>query len=165
MEQNDRPFVGEAPDTDVPMVERSPPARTQTKSSFGWRNPPPPPPRPAPSNPRDRGAAVLVGVDFLVALFEGGLGDRAGGAGMVMGLEGLEDAVAPVLVDRRLLGDPHPVSALVGLHVEDLLVDRGRVVDDDDDLGLGVEIGAGLDQQLLDLVEVLSGAGFIAPIL
>ena len=29
----------------------------------------------------------------------------------------------------------------------------------DDDLGLRVEVGAGLDQQLLDLVEVLLGIG------
>jgi len=40
-----------------------------------------------------------------------------------------------------------------------LLVDRGGVVDDHDDLGLRVEVGAGLDQQLLDLVQVLLGIG------
>src|SRR5262249_19085464 len=56
-------------------------------------------------------------------------------------------------------GDPHPVGALVGLHVEDLLVERGRVVDHDDDLRLGVEVGPRLHQQLLDLVEILLGAG------
>ena len=78
-------------------------------------------------------------------------------ARVVVGLEGLEDAVAAVFVDRRLVGEADPLGALVGLHVEDLLVDRGGVVDDDHDLGLRVEVGARLDQQLLDLVEVLLG--------
>src|ERR1700733_16115430 len=75
-----------------------------------------------------------------------------------MRLEGLEDTIAAVLVDRDLVGDPHPVGSLIGLHVEDLLVDRGGIVDHDDDLGLRVEVGAGLDQQLLDLVEIVLGA-------
>ena len=46
------------------------------------------------------------------------------------GLEGLEQLVAPGLVDRHLVGDQHPVGALELLQVEDLAVDRGRVVHD-----------------------------------
>src|ERR1700754_2733191 len=101
----------------------------------------------------------LVLVELVVALFERGLGARAGRPGVVARLEGLEHAVAPVFVDRHLVGEADPLGALVGLHVEDLLVDRGGVVDDHDDLGLRVEVGAGLDQQLLDLVEVLLRIG------
>jgi hypothetical protein len=72
-----------------------------------------------------------------------------------VGLEALEHLVAPVLVDRDLVGDANPLGALVVLEVEDLLVERGRVVDDDQDLGLRVEVGPGLVEQLLDLVEVV----------
>src|SRR4051794_21309221 len=100
---------------------------------------------------------ALVLVELVVALLQSRLGNRTGGARVVAGLEALEGAVAPVLIDRDLVGDPHPLGALVGLHVEDLLVERGRVVDDDQDLGLRVEVGPGLHQQLLDLVEVLLG--------
>ncbi len=82
---------------------------------------------------------------------------------MVVGLEALQRLVAAVFVDRHLVGDPHPVGALVGLHVEDLLVERGRVVDDDDHLGLRVEVGAGLHEQLLDLVEVVGTARHHSP--
>ena len=82
-----------------------------------------------------------------------------------MGLEALEQPVAPVLVDRHLVGDPHPLGSLVGLHVEDLLVERGGVVDHDQDLGLGIEIRPRLQQQLLDLVEILFAASAIDPIL
>ena len=82
---------------------------------------------------------------------------------MVVGLEGLEQLVAAVLVDRHVVGDAHPVGPLVVLHVEDLLVERGRVVDDHDDLGLGVEVGARLHQQLLDLVEIVLGGACHQP--
>ena len=44
------------------------------------------------------------------------------------------------LVDRDLVGDQDPVRALEVLHVEDLRVDVGRVVDDDQHLGLRVEV-------------------------
>ena len=46
------------------------------------------------------------------------------------------------VVDRRLLGDLDPVGGLDPGRFEDLVVDLGRVVDDDHDLGLRVEVGA-----------------------
>lgn len=36
MEQNDRPFVGEAPDTDVPMVERIAAGEATPNEIVGW---------------------------------------------------------------------------------------------------------------------------------
>ncbi len=36
MEENDRPFVGEAPDTDVPMVEKIAAGEATPKEIIGW---------------------------------------------------------------------------------------------------------------------------------
>ena len=76
---------------------------------------------------------------------------RSVSAGVVADLEALEQLVAAVLVDRRLVGDQHPVGALVLLHVEDLGVELGRVVDDDEDLGLRVEVGPRTVDELVEL--------------
>jgi len=64
-------------------------------------------------------------------------------ARVVVDLEALQQAVARVLVDRYLIGDADPVGPLELLHVEDLGVHFGRVVDDDQHLGLRIEVGAG----------------------
>ena len=72
-------------------------------------------------------------------------------------LEGLHELVSGLLVDRRLVGDEHPVGALEVLHVEDLGVEVGRVVDDDQHLGLRVEVRAGTDDDVLEVE--LSGVG------
>ncbi len=101
--------------------------------------------------------AVLALVGLLVALLEGRFGNRAARARVVVGLEALEELVPPLVVDRDLVRYPHPVGPLVGLHVEDLLVDRGRVVDHHQDLGLGVEVGPRLHDQLLELDHAILG--------
>ena len=68
-----------------------------------------------------------------------------------------------MLVDRRVLGDQHPVGAVEIVHVEDLVVDLGRVVDDDQDLGLGVEIGARADRELIELEAASVAHGAFIP--
>src|SRR5918994_7431547 len=88
---------------------------------------------------------------LVVALLERGAGDRSAGAGVVVGLERLQDLVAALLVNRNLVADPHPLGSLVGLHVEHALVERGGVVDDHDDLGLRVEVGARANDQVVHL--------------
>ena len=67
------------------------------------------------------------------------------------GLEGLQELVPPVLVDGHLVGDQHPVGALELLHVEDLGVQLGGVVDDDEHLRLRIEVGARAVDELLEL--------------
>ena len=52
-----------------------------------------------------------------------------------------------------------PVGALVDLHVEDLLIDRDRVVDDHDDLGLRVEIRTRPDEQIVEIDHRIVGRG------
>src|SRR6266511_2831471 len=93
----------------------------------------------------------LVLVELVVALLERRARHRARRAGVVVGLERFQQLVAALLVDRHLIRDPDPLGALVGLHVEDALVDRRRVVDDHQDLGLGIEVGPRADRQLLEL--------------
>src|SRR5918994_7861416 len=88
---------------------------------------------------------------LVVALLERGAGDRSAGAGVVVGLERLQDLVAALLVNRNLVADPHPLGSLVGLHVEHALVERGGVVDDHDHLGLRVEVGARANDQVVHL--------------
>ena len=46
------------------------------------------------------------------------------------------------------------LAAFEVLEIEDVLVDRGRVVDDDDHLGVRVEVGPRLVRELLELVDV-----------
>jgi GTP:adenosylcobinamide-phosphate guanylyltransferase len=96
-----------------------------------------------------------VGPDGLVVV--GDVGAEGAGLG---GLKALERGVEGVLVDRDVVGDADPVDPLVLLHVEDLLVDRGRVVDDHDDLGLGVEVGAGPDDELIQVDDPRFGVGW-----
>ena len=86
-------------------------------------------------------------------------------SGVVRHLEGLDQLVARMLVDRRLVGDEHPVRALVVLHVEDLGVDVRRVVDDDHDLGLGVEVRPRSVDEVLELEAARVGhsGGFYHP--
>src|ERR671919_3019087 len=93
----------------------------------------------------------LALVLLVVALLERGAGDRSPGAGVVVGLERLQDLVAALLVNRDLVADPHPLGSLVGLHVEHALVERRRVVDDQDDLGLRIEVGARANDQVVHL--------------
>ena len=57
-----------------------------------------------------------------------------GGAGAA-GLEGLDQLVALVLVDRGVVAEQDPLGALF-LVLDQLEVDVGGVVDDQDDLGL-----------------------------
>ena len=66
-------------------------------------------------------------------------------------LGSLEQLVAAMLVHGNLVGDLHPIGPLELLHVEDLGVELGRVVDDDEDLGLGVEVRAGTVDQIVQL--------------
>ena len=73
------------------------------------------------------------------------------GARLVGELEALDELVALVFVERRLLGDQHPLGGVELVHLEDLVVDLGRVVDDDHDLGLGVEVRARAEDQLVEL--------------
>ena len=70
---------------------------------------------------------------------------------MVAHLKGLEQLVAAVLVDRDVVGDQDPVRAFVLLHVEDLGIELGRVIDDDQHLGLRVEVGPRPVDQLVEL--------------
>ena len=67
-----------------------------------------------------------------------------------------------MLVEWHLVRDRHPLGAFELLHVEDLAVQLGRVVDDDQHLGLGIEVHAGAGD---DLVEGLSVGhrGFYTP--
>src|SRR6476660_8299884 len=94
---------------------------------------------------------LLVLIIRAIALLERGGGDRAGRAAVIVRLKLLQRLGEAVLVHGQVVGDPHPVRPLVRLHVEDLLIDRGRVVDDHHDLRLRVEVGAGANQHLVDL--------------
>ena len=67
-----------------------------------------------------------------------------------MGLEGDQQLVAALLVDDDLIRDLNPVRALEVLHVEDLAVQLGRVVDDDQDLGLRIEVDPWAGDDLLE---------------
>src|SRR5439155_20080667 len=78
--------------------------------------------------------------------------DCAAVAAAVRGLERLEQLVALGLVEREVVGDEDPVGPLELLEVEDLGVERRRVVDNDHHLGLRVEIRARADDQLVELV-------------
>ena len=51
----------------------------------------------------------------------------------------LDQVVALAFVDGRVVGDQHPVGAVEVLGLEDLVVDLGRVVDDDQHLGRGLK--------------------------
>ena len=79
--------------------------------------------------------------------------------GVQVDLEGLEQLVAAMLVHGQLVGDLHPVGALELLHVEDLGVELGRVVDDDQHLGLGIEVGPRPIAQFLELEAAWIGHG------
>src|SRR5687768_12676903 len=70
---------------------------------------------------------------------------------MVGRLEALEQLVALGLVQREVVRDENPVGALELLHVEDLGVHRRRVVHDDHDLGLRVEVRTRPDQEVVEL--------------
>ena len=56
-----------------------------------------------------------------------------------------------MLLDRRLVGDQHPVGALELLEVEDLRVERRRVVDHHQHLGLRIEVRPGTVEQIVQL--------------
>ena len=73
---------------------------------------------------------------------------------MADGVELLERLLEHRLVDRDLVGDPHPLGALEALVLEYVLIDRRRVVDDDHDLRLRVHVGPRLDGELVELVDV-----------
>src|ERR687894_273193 len=75
----------------------------------------------------------------------------------VAGLEGLEQLVARRLVNGHVVAHEHPVGPLEVLHIEDLRVDRLRVVDDHHDLGLRIEVGARSVDQLLELIAASVG--------
>src|SRR5215213_4137147 len=97
--------------------------------------------------------AGLLGVRLdLAGIVVGGSGRNVAAVAAVVGrLEGLEQLVTARLVHRQLVRDHDPVGPLELLEVEDLAVDRGRVVHRDEDLGLGVQIGPGADEQLVQL--------------
>src|SRR5437016_6012439 len=88
---------------------------------------------------------LLVLVLYLLAR------ERNLAAGLVGDAEVLDQLVAFVFVERGLVGDKHPVGALELLRVEDLVVDLRRVIDDDQDLRLWVEVGARTDRELIHL--------------
>src|SRR6185437_8847449 len=66
-------------------------------------------------------------------------------------------------VDRRFVGDQHPVGAVEVLRLEDLVIDLGRVVDDDEHLGGRVEVGPGADRQLVELEAACILHGAVIP--
>ena len=70
---------------------------------------------------------------------------------MVVDLEALKQPVARVLVDRYLVRDADPVRPLELLHVEDLGVQFGRVVHDDQNFGLRIEVGARAVEDVVQL--------------
>src|SRR5271165_1285096 len=84
-------------------------------------------------------------------------------AGLVGALEPLDELVALVLVDGRLVGDQHPLGAVELVALEQLVIDLRRVVDDDHDLRLGVEVGARPERQLVELeASRVAHGGFIS---
>ena len=102
-------------------------------------------------------SSSFVVVDVLVVVEVLAHGPHAAVTAVVGGLEGLEQLVAPGLVHGHLVGDQHPVGALELLEVEDLAVDRGRVVHDHDDLGLRIQVAAGAQQQVVELEAAVVG--------
>ena len=56
-----------------------------------------------------------------------------------------------MFVNRNVVGDEDPLGLLVVVGVEDLGVQGGGVVDDDQNLGLRVEIGPRTDGELVEL--------------
>ena len=63
-----------------------------------------------------------------------------------------------MLVDGSLVGHEDPLALVVVGSLEDLGADVGGVVDDDEDLGLRVHVGAGADDEVVQ-VEAAQGAG------
>jgi hypothetical protein len=68
---------------------------------------------------------------------------------VVAHLEALDELVADALVDGQLVADEHPALAVVVL--EELGIDLGGVVDDDQDLGVRVEVGPGAVEDVVEL--------------
>src|SRR6185437_8958161 len=91
---------------------------------------------------------VLVVLVLVVVLEVGG---EQLATGLIGDLELLDQLVALVLVDGRVVGDEHPVGGVEVACLEDLVIDLGRVVDDDQHLGLRVEVRAGTDRELVEL--------------
>src|SRR5580700_2112513 len=101
---------------------------------------------------------LVVGFERVLLVFLGVPLDRVLAPRVISHLEALDQLVAAVLVDRGLVGEEHPFVALEVLHVEDLMVEIGGVVDDQQHLGLGVEVGPRTDRQLVELERaVVSG--------
>ena len=72
-------------------------------------------------------------------------------AGPVRELKTLHELVALVFVERGVVGDQHPLLAVELVGFEDLVIDLRRVVDDDHDLRLRVEVGARPERDLVQL--------------
>ena len=109
------------------------------------------------------GSGLLVGVQrlelLLVVLLHGVVARLAAAArGVVARLEVVHELVATVLVDGRLVGHEDPLALVVVGSLEDLGADVGGVVDDDEDLGLRVHVGAGADDEVVQF-EAAQGAG------
>ena len=76
---------------------------------------------------------------------------------MVADLEALDELVAHALVDGQLVAEKDPALAVVVL--EELGVDLRGVVDDDQDLGLRVEVGPGAIEDVVQLEASWRGQG------
>ena len=129
---------------------------------LGDRRPPRSGGRRAPGRAATR-SGLLVGVQrlelLLVVLLHGVVARLAAAArGVVARLEVVHELVAAVLVDGRLVGHEDPLALVVVGSLEDLGADVGGVVDDDEDLGLRVHVGAGADDEVVEF-ESAQGAG------
>src|SRR3954447_2333338 len=111
--------------------------------------------RPAPAGARRPSAPLqlrllLVRLELLLLVLEVVLRRRARGAGVVADLEALDHLVAGALVERDVVADEDPVAAF-GALLEDVLVHLRRVVDDEQHLGLRVEVRAGAVEDVLEV--------------
>src|SRR4051794_8135372 len=101
---------------------------------------------------------LLVRLELFLFVLEVVLRRRARGAGVVADLEALDDLVAGALVERDVVADEDPVAAL-GALLEDVLVHLRGVVDDEQHLGLRVEVGAGAVEDVLEVEAAGGGHG------
>src|SRR4051812_42310589 len=148
--------------------------RTSPRRPSRWRDRasslrPPPPCWPRPTRRRKwccrcsgvRRAALqlrllLVGLELLLFLLLVVLRWGARRARVVADLEALDDLVASALVEGDVVAEEDPVAPVAAL-LEDVLVDLRGVVDDEEHLGLRVEVGPGTVEDVLELES--AGAG------
>jgi hypothetical protein len=84
-------------------------------------------------------------------------------ARLVGALEALHELVPFVLVDGDFVGDKYPLIRVELVHLKELMIDLGGVVDDDHDLGLRVEIAPGTQGELIEGEAAGVGHGAFIP--